>query len=151
MASKALFIFVMARKNQRSEKSTLDYSVVPGFVQVVSDTESHRLDYRGNGMFQSFGNLAQDSRAALPYYYPGILRFHGEYITISSKRVSSASVHKTSPSCPVLDEDRRRNSHDCCSVDLVIWIQFISTRTECYINSCLDMSIPRLQAQSLMM
>ena len=38
---------------------------LPGFVQVVSDTELRWPDYRGNGLFQSFGNLAQDHRAAL--------------------------------------------------------------------------------------
>lgn len=39
----------------------------PGFVRVVSDTELFWPDYRGNGMFQSFGNLQLDDRAGITF------------------------------------------------------------------------------------
>lgn len=40
----------------------------PGFVRVVSENELFWPDYRGNGMFQSFGNLQLDSRAGLTFF-----------------------------------------------------------------------------------
>lgn len=39
----------------------------PGFVRVVSDMEIFWPDYRGNGMFQSFGNLQVDERAGVTF------------------------------------------------------------------------------------
>lgn len=38
-----------------------------GFVRVVSDNELFWPDYRGNGMFQSFGNLEVNDRAGLAF------------------------------------------------------------------------------------
>ncbi|PXF45832.1 Flavohemoprotein [Gracilariopsis chorda] len=37
----------------------------PGFVRVLSDSQIYWPDYRGNGLFQSFGNLQQNSRAGV--------------------------------------------------------------------------------------
>lgn len=39
----------------------------PGFVRVVSDTQIFWPDYRGNGVFQSFGNLQVDDRAGVTF------------------------------------------------------------------------------------
>lgn len=38
-----------------------------GFVRIVNDNELFWPDYRGNGMFQSFGNLELDDRAGLAF------------------------------------------------------------------------------------
>lgn len=40
----------------------------PGFVRVVSDTQIYWPDYRGNGLFQSFGNLQQNSHAGVTVF-----------------------------------------------------------------------------------
>lgn len=37
----------------------------PGYIRIVSPTEIFFPDYRGNGMFQSFGNLQVDKRAGI--------------------------------------------------------------------------------------
>eukprot|EP00177_Eucheuma_denticulatum_P003639 GFKZ01006596.1.p1 GENE.GFKZ01006596.1~~GFKZ01006596.1.p1 ORF type:complete len:600 (+),score=56.97 GFKZ01006596.1:255-2054(+) len=40
---------------------------LPGFVRVLSDNELYWPDYRGNGLFQSFGNLHMNDRAGLAF------------------------------------------------------------------------------------
>lgn len=66
----------------------------PGFVRVLSPTELFFPDYRGNGMFQSFGNLHADARASL-----AVLDFDtGHVLQLSGTAVIDWDVRVTHPS-----------------------------------------------------
>lgn len=62
----------------------------PGFVRVHSDTEIYWPDYRGNGMFQSFGNLQLNKQAGL-----ALVSFEtGEVLQLSGTAVVEWKVDK---------------------------------------------------------